>query len=178
MSTKVPDAQNVEHASDWQEPEIDWLRAVAPYVPKNISPCLPGQGADLIDVKPPQPQQGRLESWNEVQQRYESYAMCGMDFTARNPYLGMDDDTKLILGTLLLPQALVRGTCRRLFGECPELVTTWQLHAIAHALFNPCKNFWGKDSWSDCRRRAEVLCQRRAAVTQQVKELIKLGEAD
>lgn len=178
MAYSSPNAQDIELASDSDQVEIDWSRAVSPYVPRNIDPCLPSNDADLIDVQPPKSLQGRLESWDEVQQRYQSYALCGMDLSANNPYRGIDDSTKLVLGALALPGGLVRGTCKRLFGDYPEVVTTWQLHAIAHALFNPHKNFWGNDGWRDVCRRADLVSRRRAAITDQVKELIRLGEVD
>lgn len=177
MSTDNPSAQNIELASDCDQLDIDWSRAAAPYIAKNLSPRLPGHGADLLDVQPHTSRQGRLESWNEIELRYESYALCEMDSSSDNPYRSIDDSTKLILGTLALPGALVRGTCKRLFGEYPEAVTTWQLHAIAHALFNPDRYLWGKTTWSDVCRWAELHAQRRTAVTEQVKELIRLGEA-
>ena len=177
MSTDNPSAQDLELASDCDQLDIDWSRASAPYIRKNVNPRLPGRGADLIEVQLPTSMQGRLESWDEIEQRYQSYALSEMDFSSDTPYRSIDDSTKLILGTLALPRALVRGASRRLFGDYPDLVTTWQLHAIAHALFDPRRNFWGKTNWSDVCRRAELHAQRRTAVTEQVKELIRLGEA-
>ena len=177
MSATSASAQDLELASDSDQFDIDWSRAVAPYIPKKVNPRLPGYQADLLDVQPNESVQGRLESWEEIEQRYHSYARSEMDFSSDYPYRSIDDSTKLILGTLALPKSLLRGTCKRLFGDYPDLVTTWQLHAVAHALFDPQKNFWGTTAWSDVCRRAEALSRKRAAITDQVKELIRLGEA-
>ena len=177
MATPNPSAQNIELASDYDQFDIDWSLALAPYIPTKVNPRLPGDQADLLDVQPTDSVQGRLESWEEIEQRYRSYARSEMDFSSDDPYRSIDDSTKLVLGTLALPDLLVRGTCKRLFGDYPDLVTTWQLHAIAHALFDPQKNFWGTTAWSDVCCRAEALSRKRAAVTTQVKELIRLGEA-
>lgn len=176
MAAQRSSAQNIELASDCDQFDIDWSRALAPYTPTKVNPRLPGHQADLLDVQPKDSVQGRLESWEDIEQRYRSYARSEMDFSSDDPYRSIDDSTKLVLGTLALPGGLVRGTCKRLFGDYPELVTTWQLHAVAHALFDPQKNFWGTTAWSDVCCRAEALSRKRAAVTTQVKELIQLGE--
>jgi len=54
--------------------------------------------------------------------------------------------------------------------------TTWQVRAVAFALFNPPLAFWGGESWADVCRQADVYAQRRQRITAQVKALLVLGE--
>jgi len=82
----------------------------------------------------------------------------------------------LMVGTLALPEKLLQGTFKRLFGEMTDIPTTWQVRAVAFALFKPPLLFWAGQSWDDVCCRAEVYAQRRQRITAQIKALLALGE--
>jgi hypothetical protein len=124
---------------------------------------------------PPEALQGRSEDFETAAQRYEDYARAEFGGDSNHPYRSVTQATRLILGVLALPRQLVAGTQKRLFGEASELVTTYQLHAIGHALFNPLMPFWRGEAWGNVCRRAELMQARRDAISAQVQELLELG---
>ena len=153
--------------------DINWDWIPQPYTLRNLRPCLPK--STLLEVMPPEDLQGRSEDLETAAQRYESYARAEYAYDSEHPYRSITQETRLILGVMALPGQLVAGTQKRLFGEISELVTTYQLHAIGHALFNPLMPFWSGENWGDVCRRAELMQARRDAITAQVKELLELG---
>jgi hypothetical protein len=161
-----------EQDQDWQDP-INWDWIPQPYTLRNLRPHLPT--CSLQEVMPPEALQGRNEDLETVTQRYEDYARAEFDDHSDHPYGSVAQETRLILGVMALPRQLVTGTQKRLFGEASELVTTYKLHAIGHALFDPLMPFWGGEAWADVIRRAELMQRRRDAITAQVQELLELG---
>jgi hypothetical protein len=163
-----------EHLSDWTDPlNLDWV--AGPFKLPNIDPRLPVDGADLRYVMPHEDAQGRSESWEGVRQRAESYARCEFGYDDPHPYMSITEESRLMVGTLALPEMLLRGTYKSLFGETTEFVTTWQVRAVAFALFNPDLNFWGSESWESVCRRAEAYAKRRERITAQVQQLLSMG---
>jgi hypothetical protein len=160
-------------SDDWKDP-INWE-----FVPgrfgkiQNLQPRLPK--CTLQEVLPPEELEGRRETWEGIEQRYRSYARSEFGYRSSDPYRSIKFETKLILGVLALPRQLVLGTYKRLFGEISEMPSTWELFAVAFALFDPPQLFWGKESWLDVCSRAELMQMRRDAITAQVKELLELG---
>jgi hypothetical protein len=152
---------------------INWDLLPGPFVLRNLDPRLPADGVDLRDVLPTY--QGRVESWEEHRQRAESDALAECSRGEPDPHRSITAETRLIWGTLALPEGLLRGTFTRLFGEMSDIPTTWQVRAVAFALFNPPMPFWAGQSWDDVCRRAEVYAQRRQRITAQVKALLALG---
>ncbi len=159
-------------SDDLQDP-IDWDRVPKPYTLRNLNPHLPT--CTLLEVMPHEDLQGRFEDLETIAQRYGSHARAEFGYRSEHPYRSISQETRLILGMLALPRQLVAGTQKRLFGEVSELVSTYQLHAISHALFRPMLPFWRGESWMDVCRRAELMQARRDAITAQVKELLELG---
>lgn len=160
-------------SDDWQDP-IDWDLIPGHFGKiQNVQPLLPK--CSLREVMPHEEVEGRRESWEEVEQRYRDYASCEFEYGSTHPYRSISFETRLILGVLGLPRQLVWGTCKRLFGEVPDMPSTWELFAVGFALFNPPRLFWREDSWSDVCRRAEMKQARRDAITVQVQELLELG---
>lgn len=157
----------------WVDP-VNWDWVPGPFVLRNLNPRLPSDGVDLQDVVPPE--QGRVESWEEHRQRAESDARAEFGYGQPHPYRSITAETRLMVGTLALPEKLLQGTFKRLFGEMTDIPTTWQVRAVAFALFNPPLAFWGGESWDAVCRRAEVYAQRRQRITAQVKALLALGE--
>ncbi len=157
---------------DWQDP-INWDWIPQPYTLRNLRPHLPK--CTLLEVMPPQPLQGRCEDFDTAAQRYGDYARSEFGVDCDHPYRSVTQETRLILGVVALPGQLVAGTQKRLFGEVSELVTTYQLQAIGHALFNPLMPFWRGEAWGDVCRRAELMQARRDAISAQVQELLELG---
>lgn len=175
MTTTPSRLASPEPLTDWQDP-VDFDQVPGRYTLNNLNPRLPVDGADLRDVMPPDHLQGRMESWEEAEQRLDSYARSEFGYDSPDPYRSITLETKLLVGTLALPAKLVRGTYKRLFGEISETPSTYALCAVAHALFQPPMQFWGGESWFDVCRRAELAAERRARITAQVKELLALGE--
>ena len=159
----------------WKDP-CDFELVPGPFKLGNLNPRLPADGADLRDVMPPGDLQGRCESWEEVRQRAESYARSEFGNSASHPYRSITAESRLMVGTLALPEKLLQGTFKQLFGETTEHPTTWQVRAAAFALFNPPMAFWGSESWADVCNRAEMYAKRRERITAQVKKLLALGE--
>ena len=160
-------------SDDLQDP-IDWDLVPGRFGKiHNLQPRLPK--CTLQEVLPPEELEGRRETWEEIEQRYRSYARSEFGYRSPDPYRSIEFETKLILGVLALPRQLVLGTYKRLFGEISEMPSTWELFAVAFALFDPPQPFWGKESWMDVCRRAELMQARRDAITAQVKELLELG---
>jgi hypothetical protein len=145
-----------------------------PFKLQNVNPHFPSCGVGLLDVRPHSDQQGRMESWDDVQHRYEGYAHSEFGYGTKFPYRSISQEVKLIVGTLALPQSLVFGTYKKLFVEFSETPSTWEVHAVAHALFNPDRAFWG-ERWSDVCDRANFLAMKRNRIATQVKELLALG---
>ena len=142
----------------------------------NLNPRLPADGVDLRDVMPSDDSQGRNESWEEVRLRAESYARSEFGYNSPHPYRSISQETRLLVGTLALQEKLLQGTFKRLLGEMTDIPTTWQVLAVAFALFNPPMAFWGSESWADVCNRAEMFAKRRERITAQVKKLLALGE--
>jgi len=161
-----------EQHQDWQDP-INWDWITQPYTLRNLRPHLPK--CTLLEVMPPEALQGRSEDFDTAAQRYGDYARAEFGSESDHPYRSVTQETRLILGVVALPGQLVAGTQKRLFGEVSELVTTYQLHAIGHALFNPLMPFWREEAWGDVCRRAELMQARRDAISAQVQELLELG---
>ncbi len=161
-----------EQHQDWQDP-INWNWIPQPYTLRNLRPHLPT--CSLQEVMPPEDLQGRSEDFDTAAQRYGDYARAEFGGDSDHPYRSVTQETRLILGVLALPRQLVAGTQKRLFEEARELVTTYQLHAIGHALFNPLMPFWKGEAWGDVCRRAERTQARRDAISAQVQELLELG---
>jgi len=162
-----------ELLSTWSDP-VDLDRLAGRFTLKNLDPRLPADGVDLRDVLPTY--QGRVESWEEHRQRAESEARAEFGYGQPHPYRSITAETRLMVGTLALPEKLLQGTFKRLFGEMTDNPTTWQVRAVAFALFTPLLVFWGGESWDAACRRAEVYAQRRQRITAQVKALLALGE--
>jgi len=160
-------------SNDWQDP-VNWELVLGRFGRiQNIQPLLPK--CNLLEVMPHEDVEGRREPWEAVEQRYRNYAAQEFEYGSATPYRSISFEARLILGVLALPEQLVRGTCKRLFGEVPDMPSTWELFAVGFALFNPSRSFWGKDSWLDVCRRAEMKQARRDAITAQVQELLELG---
>lgn len=160
---------------DWADP-IDFDLVPGLFKLVNLNPRLPADGVDLRDVIPPGDLQGRCESWEEHRQRAESYARSEFGYRDPHPYRSITAESRLMVGTLALPEKLLQGTFKRLFGETTEIITTWQIRAVAFALFNPPMAFWGSESWAEVCHRAEMYAKRRERITAQVKKLLALGE--
>jgi hypothetical protein len=173
MSTTSTVLASGEHLSTWSDP-VDLDRLAGRFTLKNLDPRLPADGADLRDVLPTY--QGRVESWEEHRQRAESDARSEYGYRKPHPYRSITEESRLMVGTLALPEKLLQGTFKRLFGELSDIPTTWQVRAVAFALFNPPISFWGRQRWDDVCRRAELAAERRARITSQVKDLLALGE--
>jgi hypothetical protein len=162
-------------STDWEDP-IDFDLVAGRFKLRNLGPRLPAEGVDLRDVMPSDVSQGRKESWEEVRLRAENYARSEFGYNSPYPYQSISQETRLLVGTLALPEKLLQGTFKRLFGEMTDIPTTWQVLAVAFALFNPPMAFWGSESWADVCNRAEMFAKRRERITAQVKELLALGE--
>ena len=160
---------------DWED-QIDFDLVPGPFKLGNLDPRLPTDGVNLQDVIPPEALQGRCESWEEVRQRAESYARSEFGYRAQHPYRSITTESRLMVGTLALPEKLLQGTFKQLFAETTEHPTTWQVRAVAFALFNPPMAFWGSESWADVCHRAEMYAKRRERITAQVRALLALGE--
>lgn len=160
---------------DWIDP-IDVARVADQFKLRHLNPHLPADGVDLLDVIPPDNSRGRYESWEEHRQRAESNARAEFGYESPNPYRSISQETRLLVGTLRLPKQLLAGTFKRLFGGLAETPSTWQVHAVAHALFDPPMLFCARESWGDVCRRAEFYAKRRERITAQVRELLALGE--
>ena len=161
--------------SDWTDP-VDLDLVTGRFNLNNLDPRLPADGADLRYVIPPDHAQGRSESWEEVRQRAESYARSEFGYRDPHPYRSITAESRLMVGTLALPEKLLRGTFKRLFGELTDIPTTWQVRAVAFALFNPAMPFWGGESWDSVCRRAEVYAKRRERIKAQVQQLLALED--
>jgi len=161
---------------DAWEDLIDFELVAGRFKLRHLNPQLPADSVDLRDVIPPDDWQGRYESWEEHRQRAESYARGEFGYKSPHPYQSISPETRLLVGTLALPAKLLTGTFKRLFGEPTETPSTWQVCAIAHALFNPPMLFSGRESWKSVCQRAEILTKRRKRITTQVKKLLALGE--
>jgi hypothetical protein len=162
-------------STDWEDP-IDFDLVKGHFKLGNLDPRLPAEGVDLRDVMPSDVSQGRNESWEEVRLRAESYARSEFGHKSPHPYRSISQETRLLVGTLALPEKLLQGTFKRLLGEMTDIPTTWQVRAVAFALFNPPMAFWGSESWADVCHRAEMYAKRRERITAQVRELLALGE--
>ncbi|MCP9831851.1 hypothetical protein KBZ14_05960 [Synechococcus sp. HJ21-Hayes] len=171
-------ATTLQHTScsssdDWQDP-VNWELVLGRFGRiQNLQPRLPQ--CTLQEVAPPEELQGRREAWDDIGQRYRDHARSEVGYKGADPYRSIACETRLILGVLALPRQLVLGTYKRLFGEISEMPSTWELFAVAFALFDPPRLFWGKESWMDVCRRAELMQARRDAITAQVQELLELG---
>ena len=153
---------------------FDWV--ASPFKLGNLNPFFPDEGVDLRDFMPSEPLQGRSESWEQVFSRGESYARSEFGYGKKNPYRSITPQTRLLIGTLALPKPLLIGTFKRLFVEFADIPNTWQVHAVAHALFNPPMAFWGGESWANVCYRAEMYVKRRELITAQVRQLLARGE--
>jgi hypothetical protein len=170
--TDVLEVSSPEQGQDWQD-TINWDWILQPYTLRNLKPHLPT--CTLLEAMPPEDLQGRSEDFDSAAQRYEDYTRAEFGGDRDHPYRSVTQETRLILGVLALPRQLVTGTQKRLFGEVSEQLTTYQLHAIGHALFNPLIPFWRGENWGDVCRRAELMQARRDAISAQVQELLELG---
>ncbi len=160
-------------SDDFQDP-IDWGLIPGHFGKiRNVKPLLPK--CNLLEVMPHEDVEGRREPWEAVEQRYRNYAAQEFEYGSATPYRSISFEVRLILGVLGLPRQLVWGTCKRLLGEVPDMPSTWELFAVGFALFNPPRSFWGRDSWIDVCRRAELMQAHRDAITAQVQELLELG---
>jgi hypothetical protein len=160
---------------DWEDP-VDVGQVAGQFKLRYLNPQLPAHGVDLRDVVPVGERQGRYESWEEHRQRAESYARGEFGYESPHPYRSISPEMRLLVGTLALPEKLLVGTFKRLFGEPTETPSTWQVYAVAHALFDPPMLFSRRESWKSVCQRAEILTKRRERITAQVKELLALGE--
>ncbi len=173
MSTTSTALVSSEHLSTWSDP-VDLDRLAGRFTLKNLDPRLPVDGVDLRDVLPTY--QGRVESWEEHRQRTASDALTECSHHEPHPYRSITAETRFIWGTLALPEKLLRGTFKRLFGEMTDIPTTWQVRAVAFALFNPAMPFWGGESWDSVCRRAEVYAERRERIKAQVQQLLAMED--
>jgi len=162
-------------STDWADP-IDLGLVAGRFNLRNLNPRLPADGVDLQDVMPPDDMQGRIESWEDVRLRAESYARSEFGYKSPHPYRSISQETRLLVGSLALPERLLAGAQIRLFGGRTDNPSTWQVHAVAFALFNPPMVFWAGESWTDVCHRAEFCAKRRERITAQVKALLALGE--
>lgn len=162
-------------STDWPDP-IDFGLVAGRFNLRNLTPRLPADGVDLRDVLPPDASQGRYESWEDVRHRAESHASQEFGYNSPHPYRSISQEARLLVGTLALPERLLTGAQIRLFGGRTDNPSTWQVHAVAFALFNPPMAFWAGESWADVCHRAEFYAKRRERITAQVKALLALGE--
>jgi len=155
---------------------IDFDLVASRFTLGNLNPFLPDEGVDLRYVMPSELLEGRRESWDEVFLRVKSYARSEFGYGEIHPYRSVTQETRLLVGTLALPKKLLRGTFKRLFVEFTDIPSTWQVHAVAHALFNPSIAFWAGKSWANVCYRAGMYAKRRELITAQLRQLLALGD--